>query len=191
MLALLAGLVLFLGVHSTRIVADGWRSATIARIGALPWKAVYSVVSIASFALIVYGFGAAKQQPVALWVPPVFMGHVTQLLMLPVFVLFLAAYIPRNSIKAAVHHPQVISVKLWAFAHLLSNGNLADVLLFGGFLAWAVLDFRAARQRDRVNGTVYPKGTLAGTIACVVAGLAVYFVFIAGLHRWLFGVNLM
>src|SRR6187402_3801105 len=120
MTALVLGLVIFLGVHSVRIVAEGWRQATIARIGALPWKAVYSVVSIASFVLLVWGYGQARQQ-MPLWDPPAFLRHVTALLMLPVFVLFVAAYVPRNGIKAKLKHPQVLSVKLWAAAHLLSN----------------------------------------------------------------------
>ena len=186
---LVLGLVLFLGIHSTRVFADGWRSATIAKMGALPWKGVYSVISIATFLLIIYGYGQARQQPVVLWTPPAGMKHLTALLMLPVFVLFVATYVPRNQIKAKLHHPQVLSVKLWALAHLLSNGNLADVLLFGGFLAWAVLSFRAARQRDRAANVVYPAGTLSGTLVCLGVGLAVYLAFVFGLHAWLIGVN--
>jgi uncharacterized membrane protein len=189
MAMLIAGLLLFLGVHSTRVFAEGWRTATIARMGALPWKAAYSVVSIAAFALIVYGYGQARQQPVVLWSPPAGMRHVTALLMLPVFVLFVATYVPRNHIKARLHHPQVLSVKLWALAHLLSNGTLADVLLFGGFLAWAVLSFKAARQRDRAANTVYAAGTMGGTLICLVVGLAIYGAFVAGLHLWAIGVK--
>ena len=204
---LILGLVLFLGVHSTRIVADGWRTATIGRIGALPWKGIYSLISIATFILVVWGYGLARQQPVVLWSPPAFMRHVTALLMLPVFVLFVAAYVPRNGIKRALGHPQVLSVKLWAFAHLLSNGTVADVLLFGGFLAWAVFSFRAARERDHkqivqdswsLETGISPIGSMEraspetrrkGTIICVLAGLAVYAVFVFGLHQALFGVR--
>lgn len=181
------GLVLFLGVHSTRVFAEGWRRATLARIGERPWKGIYSVVSIAAFALLVWGYGQARQQ-IPLWTPPAFLHYVTVVLMLPVFVLFVAAYVPGNAIKARLHHPQLLSVKLWAFAHLLSNGNLADVLLFGGFLAWAIAAFTAARRRDRAAGTVYAPGTAQGTMACVVVGLAIYAAFIMGLHRWLIGV---
>jgi uncharacterized membrane protein len=188
MLVLIAGLVLFLGVHSTRVFAEGWRAATIARIGEQPWKGIYSVVSIAGFVLLVWGFGQARQQ-IPLWDPPAFMRHVTALFMLPVFVLFVAAYVPHNGVKARLHHPQLLSVKLWAAAHLLSNGNLADVLLFGGFLAWATLAFSAARKRDRAAGTVYPPGTTMGTIVCIVAGLVLYAAFVMGLHRWLIGVS--
>jgi uncharacterized membrane protein len=189
MAMLIAGLLLFLGVHSTRVFADNWRTAMVARMGALPWKAVYSVVSIAAFMLIVYGYGQARQQPVVLWSPPAAMRHVTALLMVPVFVLFVATYVPRNHFKARLHHPQVLSVKLWALGHLLSNGTLADVLLFGGFLAWAVLSFKAARGRDKAAGTVYPAGTMGGTVVCLVVGLGVYAAFVAGLHLWLIGVK--
>ena len=184
---LILGLLLFIGIHSTRVFGERWRTATIARIGEGPWKGLYSVISIAAFILLVWGYGQARQQ-MPLWDPPAFMRHATALLMLPVFVLFVAAYVPRNGIKAKLHHPQVLSVKLWAFAHLLSNGNLADVLLFGGFLAWAILSFAAARKRDRAAGKVYPAGTLQGTVVCVVVGLAVYAAFVMGLHKWLIGV---
>ena len=187
MVLFVVGLVLFLGVHSTRVFAEGWRAATIARIGEGPWKAIYSVVSIVGFVLLVWGYAQARQQA-PLWDPPAFMRHVAALLMLPVFVLFVAAYVPRNGLKARLHHPQLLSVKLWAVAHLLSNGNLADVLLFGGFLAWAVLAFTAARRRDRAAATVYPAGTVQGTIVCVVVGLAIYAAFVLGLHAWLIGV---
>ncbi|MBI5278931.1 MAG: NnrU family protein [Burkholderiales bacterium] len=182
---LVLGLLLFLGVHSTRVVADGWRTATIARIGELPWKAVYSVVSIATFVLIVWGYGQARQQ-VPLWTPPGFMRHVTALLMLPVFVMFVAAYVPKNGIKAKLGHPQILSVKLWALAHLLSNGNLADVLLFGGFLVWAVFSYRAARKRGSGKFD-NPSGAM--TAVTVGVGLAVYAVFVFGLHEWLVGVR--
>lgn len=185
---LILGLLLFLGVHSTRVFAEGWRTATIARIGEGPWKGLYTVLSIAGFVLLLWGYGQARQQ-VPLWDPPAFMRYVTALLMLPGFVLLVAPYVPRNGIKAKLHHPQVLSVKLWAFAHLLSNGDLADVLLFGGFLAWAILSFTAARKRDRAAGKVYPAGTLQGTIVCVITGLAIYAAFVMGLHTWLIGVR--
>jgi uncharacterized membrane protein len=187
MVMLIAGLLLFLGVHSIRVFADGWRSATIARIGEKPWKGIYAVASIAGFVLMVWGYGQARQQ-MPLWDPPAAMRYVTAVLMLPAFVLLVAPYVPRNGIKARLHHPQILSVKLWAFAHLLSNGNLADVLLFGGFLAWSILSYSAARKRDRAAGTVYPAGTARGTAVCVVVGLVLYAAFMMGLHRWMIGV---
>ncbi len=187
MVLLIAGLLLFLGVHSTRVFAEGWRTATIARMGEKRWKAIYSFVSIVGLGVLGWGYVRARNQ-IPLWDPPEFMRYVTVVLMLPVFVMFVAARVPGNGIKAKLHHPQILSVKLWAFAHLLSNGYLADVLLFGGFLAWAILSFTAARKRDRATGTVYPAGTPKGTILCVVVGLAIYAAFLLGLHKWLFGV---
>jgi uncharacterized membrane protein len=188
MVWLMLGLIVFLGVHSVRVVADGWRSATIERVGEMTWKGVYAALSIAGFVLLVWGYGQARQQ-LPLWNPPGFMRHVTALLMLPVFVLFVAAYVPRNGVKAKLHHPQVLSVKLWALAHLLSNGNAADVLLFGAFLAWAVVSFRAARKRDESQGKVYPPGAMAMTVVTVVVGLAIYAAFVFGGHAWLIGVR--
>ncbi|HEX8886785.1 MAG TPA: NnrU family protein [Noviherbaspirillum sp.] len=189
MTILLIGLVIFLGVHSTRIVADGWRGAQIARIGPGPWKLGYTVLSLIGFYLLLWGYGAARQTPVVLWTPPVAMRHIAGLLMLIAFVLLVATYVPRNGIKARVHHPMVLSVKLWALAHLLANGTLADVLLFGSFLVWAVLSFRAARQRDRAAGTRYPAGTLTATLATVVVGGVAWAAFAFRLHEWLIGVR--
>jgi uncharacterized membrane protein len=180
MTMLILGLVLFLGVHSIRIVADGWRSAMIGRMGELPWKAVYALLSIAGFVLIVWGFGLARQQPVQLWMPPRGMRHLAALLTLVSFILIAAAYVPRNAIKARLHHPMVLGVKVWALAHLLANGNLAHVVLFGAFLVWAVLSFRAARARDRAAGTVYAAGSTAGTLATLVVGVAGWALFASG-----------
>ena len=188
MTLLLLGLVLFLGVHSTRVVADGWRSATIARIGEKPWKGIYAVLSIAGFVLLVIGYGAARQSPVVLYTPPVWTRHLAAVLTIPAFVLLVAAYVPRNAIKRAVGHPMVAGVKVWAFAHLLANGTLADVLLFGSFLAWAVLSFIAARRRDRAAGIVYPVGAPTRTVITIAIGIVAWAVFAFALHRPLIGV---
>ena len=189
MAILILGLVLFLGVHSIRIVADGWRTATIARIGEKPWKGLFALASLASFALIVWGFGLARRSPVFLWEAPIGMRHLAGALMLVSFILLVATYVPHNSIKARLHHPMVLSVKVWAVAHLLANGNLADVVLFGALLVWAVFSFRAARQRDRVAGTVYPAGTAPGTAITVVVGVAFWALFAFWAHGLLFGVR--
>ena len=191
MVILILGLVLFLGVHSTRVVADGWRTAMMGRIGELPWKGVYALLSIVGFVLIVWGFGLARQQPVQLWMPPRGMRHLASLLTLIAFVLLAATYVPRNAIKARLHHPMVLAVKVWALAHLLSNGNLAHVLLFGAFLVWAALSFRAARSRDRAAGTVYAPGTTAGTVTTLLVGVATWAVFAFWAHGALIGVRPM
>jgi uncharacterized membrane protein len=188
MTLLIVGLAIFLGVHSTRILADGWRTATVARVGEMPWKAIYSLLSIAGFVLIVIGYGAARQSPVVLYTPPIWTRHVAALLTLPAFVLLAAAYVQPNAIKRAIGHPMVAGVKVWALAHLLANGTLADVLLFGGFLLWAVLSFTAARRRDRAAGTVYPAGSATRTAITVVVGVVAWAVFAFALHRPLIGV---
>jgi uncharacterized membrane protein len=189
MSALIVGLIVFLGVHSVRIFADDWRSAQIARRGEGAWKGLYSLASAVGLVLIVWGYGQSQLDPVALWTPLPWARHVAALLMIAVFVLLAAAYVPRNGVKARLHHPMILSVKLWAFAHLLANHTLADLLLFGGFLLWAVADYRSARQRDRRNHTVYAPGTTAGTVVTVVVGLAAYALFAFVLHSWLFGVR--
>lgn len=189
MSALITGLLLFLGAHSVRIVAEDWRSRQIARLGANRWKGLYTIVSLIGFGLIVWGYGQTRMAPVDLWAPPVWTRHLAALLTLPAFVLITAAYVPRNRIKSTLHHPMILGVKLWALAHLLSNGRLGDVVLFGAFLVWAVLDFRAARARDRVRGTLYPAGTLAGDAITAVVGLAAWAAFAFYLHAWLIGVR--
>ena len=189
MIYLILGLLVFLGVHSTRIVAEDWRTAQVKRLGEGAWKGIYSLLSLAGFGLIIWGFGLARHDPVVLWMPPVAMRHVAALLTLIAFVLLAAAYVPRNAIKARVHHPMVLAVKVWAFAHLLANGKLADLLLFGAFLAWAVVCYIAARKRDRAAGTQYPAGTAGGTAATVVAGIAAWAAFTFWLHGALIGVR--
>jgi uncharacterized membrane protein len=189
MTALIVGLVIFLGVHSVRIVAEPWRTTMRARLGENGWKGLYSVLSLAGFVLLVWGYGQARLDPVPLWTPMLWARHLASLLVLASFVLLAAAYVPRNGIKAKLHHPMVLAVKLWALAHLLANHTLADVLLFGSFLVWAVLSFRAARQRDRAAGTVYPAGTLAMTGVTVVVGLVAWALFAFWAHAALFGVR--
>lgn len=186
MTLLIAGLILFLGAHSTRIFADGWRSDVIARLGEKPWKGLITVVSIIGFVLIVIGYGDARTAPVVLWNPPVWTRHLAVPLTVIAFILVTAAYVPRNRLKAKIGHPMVAGVKLWAFAHLLANGTLADLLLFGGFLAWAVVDFMVSRRRDRAHGTTYADGTLSRTLLTVLIGVVAWAVFAMALHtRWI------
>lgn len=189
MAMLILGLVLFLGLHSVRIVADDWRGRTIARIGANAWKGGYSLLSLLGLVLLVVGYGQARLAPVLLWTPPVWTRHVAALLMLAAMVLLVAAYVPRNVFKARLRHPMVLSVKLWALAHLLANGNLADVLLFGSFGVWAVLDFRAARQRDRATDAPAPPSSDAGSGLALALGVLVWGGFAFWAHAWLFGVR--
>lgn len=189
MSALILGLLMFLGMHSARIVADGWRSQVIARRGPGAWKGLYTLVSLVGFGLIVWGYGQARLAPQVLWASPTWTRHLAGLAMLLALVLLVAAYVPGNGIKARLHHPMVLAVKVWAFAHLLANNTLADALLFGGFALWAVLDFRSARQRDRAAGTVYPAGKTGATLLTVVLGAVLWALLAFGLHAWLFGVR--
>ncbi len=188
MALLIAGLILFLGAHSTRVFADDWRTRTLARIGEKPWKGLITVLSIAGFVLIVIGYGQARLDPVVLWVPPVWTRHLSLLINLLAFIAITAAYVPGNSIKAKIGHPMVAGVKAWAIAHLIANGNLADLMLFGAFLAWAVIDFRTARRRDRANGTTYPAGSMGRNGITVVIGTVLWAVFALVLHLRLIGV---
>jgi uncharacterized membrane protein len=189
MIILILGLVLFLGVHSIRIFASEWRTKQIQRIGLLPWKGGYTVVSIIGFVLIVCGFSQEKNSSVWLWVPPHWTHHLTALLMLFAFLFLVAAYVPGNRIKATVGHPMVLAVKTWALAHLLANGRLADMILFGAFLVWAIVDFAVSRRRDRLANVTYPVLGIQRDLIVVVFGLVTFALFAHYGHQWLFGVN--
>ena len=189
MTMLILGLVIFLGVHSVRIVGEDWRTRTVARLGDKAWKGIYTLLSIAGLVLIVWGYGQARLLPVPLWAPMAWTRHLAALLTLVSFIVLFAAYVPGNSIKARLHHPMVLGVKVWALAHLVANHTLADALLFGGFLLWAVLCFRAARARDRAAGTVYAPGALVPTLVTVVVGTVAWAVFAFWAHGALIGVR--
>ena len=189
MVQLLFGLILFLGIHSLQSLAPLVRQQAIARWGALGFKGVYTLISLLGLYLLVQGYGQARLDPVVLWTPPRGMQHATILLMWVAMVLLVATYVPGNQIKARLRHPMTLSIKVWALGDLLSNGQLADVLLFGGFLVWSVLVFRAARQRDRQSLHSAPQGKLLGTVLAVVLGTGVWAAFLmGGLHVWLVGV---
>jgi len=186
MLMLILGLVLFLGPHSLRIVADGWRNARVAALGEKRWKLAFSLVSIAGFVVLVWGFGQARQNPVVLYTTPLWLHHLNALFTLVAFVLFFAAHGPPNHFKAALGHPMYAGIKVWAFGHLLATGMLHDVVLFGAFLLWAIAGFAAGRRRDRRAGVVYPAGTLRGDIVPIVVGIAAWALFAFWLHaRWI------
>ncbi len=188
MVYLIAGLILFLGAHSVRIVADRWRREKIARIGPMKWKGLLSLISLLGFALLVVGYGQARMAPIDLWQPPLWGRHLAILLTLLAFILLAAAYVPGNSIKTKFGHPMVLSVKVWAPAHLLANGSLADLLLFGSFLLWAVLDFRASRKRDRAEAVQRGTGNLFATLLTVVIASIAWATFAIWGHVWLIGV---
>lgn len=183
LLTLLLGLLGFLGLHSSRVVAEDWRRSQIARRGEAAWKVGYSLLSVVFFLMLLWGYAQARQgaAPLFWWPDGVARGlrHAVALLMLVGFWLLAAAYVPRNHLKAAVKHPMTLAVKTWALAHLLVNHSLPDLLLFGGFLLWSVLLFRSARRRP----VSVPAGTALGTAATLLVGTAAF----AGFAFWLHG----
>lgn len=189
MIYLVLGLMLFLGTHSLRIVAGDWRDEQLARLGEKRWKAAYSIISAAGLALIVWGYGMARADSPVLWSTPPWTRHLAALLTLPAFILLVAAYLPGSHLKAAVGHPMVAGVKLWALAHLLANGNLADATLFGAFLAWAIADFVSTRRRDRLTGRTYPVCCWTRDAMVVATGLLAWALFALYGHVWLIGVR--
>lgn len=191
MSVLILGLVIFLGSHSVRIFAEQWRKAQIARMGEKGWKGAYSVVSIIGLVLIIWGYGLARREPVMLWSPPAWAPYLAGVLTLVAFILFPAAYVRGNHFKALVKHPMAISVVFWALGHLLANGTLNAVVLFGAFFVWALLVFAAARRRDRVEGIVYPNGVLSRDVIPVVVGVVAWIVFAFFLHGGVIGVKPM
>ncbi|MBP6223841.1 MAG: NnrU family protein [Rhizobacter sp.] len=184
---LILGLVIFLGVHSTSIFAPAWRNRQAAALGDMAWKGIYALLSLVGFALILHGYGQARGAPVLLYQPPAALRHVAWLLMLPVFPLLLASYLP-GRISAITRHPMLVATKLWALAHLLANGTLASTVLFGSFLAWAVADRISLKHRVARSVPGAPPGRYNDAIALTV-GLCLYAAFIGAVHLWLIGVS--
>jgi len=189
MLLLIAGVLIFLGVHSLGVVAPEWRGRQVARMGEGPWKLAYSAVSLVGLFVVIWGYGAARGNPVVLWSAPAFARHLTALLTVIAFVLVAAAYVPGTRIKAALGHPMTVGIALWALGHLLANGRLNALILFGSFLAWAVIVYVVRRRRDREAGRTYPAGGLARDAIAVVIGVVVSVVFAFYLHGPLTGIR--
>ena len=185
----IAGLILFFAIHSISIVNVGWRDTMAERLGTTAWRILYSVASLAGLVLLSKGYGIVRGDPVILYSPPAWLLHVNFLLMLFVFPLFMSSLLP-GRIKTAVKHPVFASVKIWAFAHLLTNGALADVLLFGCFLAWAVVGRISMKHRRNRPVPGFPESP-ANDLIAVVVGLLLYLLFIMTLHDWLIGVEVM
>lgn len=189
MTLLILGLILFLGSHSISIFAPATRDALASRLGEWPYKAAYSVVAIAGFVLLIVGYGKAAPGSTALYTPPAFLTHLSMLLMLIVFPALFATYLP-GRISRALGHPMLVAVKAWALAHLLVNGTVADLLLFGGFLVWAVVDRISMKRRVQRPILRAPASGINDVLA-VVLGLAAYVGFAFWAHpRWI-GVPVM
>jgi uncharacterized membrane protein len=190
MTLLIAGLAAFLGAHLFTLLR-GPRAAVIGQIGLPAYKGLYALASIAGLALLIAGYGSYRAAGyVPVWNPPIWTTHLSFLILLPMFPLLLAAYLP-GRIKAAVKHPMILAVKTWAFAHLLSNGDLGSMLLFGGFLVWAVVAFMNMRRRGEQNEMLVPlpPAKPINDLIAIGGGLALWAAFLfGGLHRWLVGV---
>ncbi len=185
MLILILGLIVFLGVHTVRIAAPGWRETRMFAIGEGPWKGAYSLASAVGLVLIVWGFAMAWPAAPVLYEPPLWLKRVAMGLMAVSFIVLAAYALPAGRIKAAVKHPMLVGVIVWAGAHLLANGDLAALFLFGAFLVWAVADRVSVARRGDAGPAA---GLLWWDAVAVVAGLAVYVLFVWKLHLWLFGV---
>jgi uncharacterized membrane protein len=189
MTILVLGLVIFLGLHSTRIFAETARRNAIARLGDGRWKGIYSLLSAVGFILIVWGFARARFSAAQLWTPPPGARHATILLMLASMLLLAGYVVKRSHIAVLVHHPMIWSVAVFGAAHLIANGSAADLALFGAFLVWALADLVSSYARDRRNAVVYPEPDWSATIAAIALGVALWAAIVLWLHALLFGVS--
>jgi uncharacterized membrane protein len=170
---LVLGLVIFIGTHSF-VSLRGEREKLVARIGEGRYKGLFSLASILGVVLIVYGFALHRRTGfTVLWYPPDFLRHLNDALMWPAFVFFVAAYVPGN-IKRALRHPMLVGVKLWAFGHLLSNGDLGGIVLFGSILGWAVYDRISLKTRTDPGGPPIPVGGWRNDAVAIVVGTLIY-----------------
>ncbi len=184
MLVLVAGLLLFLGVHSVRIFAPAWSEAREKSMGEGPWKGFYSLVAAVGLVLTIWGYALAWPTAPVIYEPPVWMKHLTALLMLFAFICLMVYAVPAGRLKPALKHPMLVAVKIWALAHLLANGDLASILLFGSFLVWAVLDRISVKRR---GAAIAAAGPVRNDIIAIVVALLLYALFVWRLHLWLFG----
>lgn len=186
MLILILGLVLFLGIHSVRVFAPALRDSQITSGGMGRWKGLYTIISLVGLVVMIWGYGEARLVAPVLYEPPVFMKHINSLLMLIAFIVLMTSYFPAGRLRAAVKHPMITATKIWALGHLLANGDLASVLLFGGFLVWAVLVRISYKRRGDLGTTI--AGPIANDLLPAIAGFAIYALFVWKLHAWLIGV---
>ncbi|MBW6493449.1 MAG: NnrU family protein [Burkholderiaceae bacterium] len=188
MFYLVMGLVFFLGIHTLRIVADDWRSAKVAGLGLMTWKGIYAAVSLAGVALVILGFGLARASSIDLWQPARWSHHAAGLLTLVAFVLLVAAYVPSSRIKGLVGHPMVAGLMVWSVGHLIANGRLADLVLFGTLLVWASAELVSLRKRDKATGVTRDPGSWANDIVTLIIAVVFWYIFALHLHYTLVGV---
>lgn len=184
MTLLILGLLLFLGGHLVRVVAPAFRERMMDRMGTWGWKAVYSVPSIVGFVLLIIGYDQVRWTSPVLWESPQWTRMVATLVMAPALVIFLSAYLP-GKIRDGLRHPMLIAVVLWAVVHLLANGRVADLILFGSFLAWSLVVLAASWRRPW-QPKAGPNGPVFDLVA-VLVGIAAWMLLIRGGHAVLFG----
>jgi uncharacterized membrane protein len=190
MAVLVVGIILFLGVHLIRVVAPGFRQSMVERMGVSAWRGVYSVASILTLILLIYGFGIARTQTTVLYTPPQGMVHLTLLLMLLALICLTASLLPAGYIATKTKHPMVLSVKIWALAHLLVNGDSASVLLFAAFLAWGVVLRISLKRRERAGELVLrPFVSARYDLLAVIIGAVAWALILFKLHEWIIGVS--
>lgn len=190
MAILVLGIIIFLGMHLVRVVAPGFRAGIIESRGKGTWMGLYTIVSLVGLCLIIYGFGQARGETGMLYDPPIFLRHIALLLMLVAFIVLAAGFLPAGRIAVAVKHPQVLSIKIWALAHLLANGETSSVLLFGSFLAWAVILRISLKRRERAGEKVLPVfRSTRNDVLAVLIGLVAFVLFVWKLHELLIGVQ--
>ncbi|MDW9741411.1 NnrU family protein [Sinorhizobium meliloti] len=190
MAILVLGIIIFLGMHLVRVVAPGFRAGIIDSRGKGTWMGLYTIVSLVGLCLIIYGFSRARGETGMLYDPPTFLRHIALLLMLVAFIVLAAGFLPAGRIAVALKHPQVLSIKIWALAHLLANGETSSVLLFGSFLAWAVILRISLKRRERAGEKVLPVFKSArNDVLAVVIGLVAFVLFVWKLHELLIGVQ--
>lgn len=181
------GLALFFSAHVFTTMRDA-RASAIAALGEPPYKLLYTAVSFAGLALIVWGFSHYRASGwINVWYPPVFFKHITIALMLPAAIMIVASYI-RGRIYTTLKHPMLASVKLWALAHLLSNGDLGSIILFGSFLAWAVYDRISLKHRSDPGGPPIPVGGVQNDLIAIAVGVIVYLALAFAFHPVVIGV---
>lgn len=185
MVWLILGIVLFLGLHSVRMVAPDFRDRMVAERGEAVWKGIYSLFSLIGLVVLIWGFGQARLVAPILWMPPTWLAHINLLLMLPALILLIASQLPAGYIKRAVKHPMILGVKVWALGHLLANGDLAALILFVTFLGWAVWNRIAVKRR---GDPVYDNPSVQFDIIAAVLGTAIYLWLLLQGHAWLIGV---
>ncbi|MGJ8647253.1 MAG: NnrU family protein [Marinomonas colpomeniae] len=189
MLILVVGLAIFFAVHCVRLFIPDWRKMVVTKAGLMSWRVRFGMLSLLSIGFIFMGYGQARLAPVWLWFPPVFMPHITSLIMFVALFFFCSAVVPKTTLRRVTGYPLYLAVKLWAFAHLLSNGNLADVLLFGSFLIWAIASYAIFRSRDRKAGVKAEESNIRFDLIALGFTFVSWFAIVLFFHKAVIGVS--